>query len=135
MVQKRLERNMTDQERKLRILNKLKNIVYFALGITVLFLGISSVIAAHWSTPAILSNIMWILLGLFIIGEGVVSVTKSFEALISKGKITQAVDWILILFGIIFGNIAYLMDKNSWLIIAIIILVTSSIPIKEDFEK
>ena len=56
---------MTDQERKLRILNKLKNIVYFALGITVLFLGISSVIAAHWSTSAILSNIMWILLGLF----------------------------------------------------------------------
>ncbi|WP_191451035.1 hypothetical protein [Lactobacillus gallinarum] len=126
---------MTDQERKLRILNKLKNIVYFALGITVLFLGISSVIAAHWSTSAILSNIMWILLGLFIIGEGVVSVTKSFEALSSKGKIAQAVDWILILFGIIFGNIAYLMDKNSWLIIAIIILVTSSIPIKEDFEK
>ena len=72
---------------------------------------------------------------MFIIGEGVVSVTKSFEALSSKGKITQAVDWILILFGIIFGNIAYLMDKNSWLIIAIIILVTSSIPIKEDFEK
>lgn len=126
---------MTDQERKLRILNKLKNIVYFALGITVLFLGISSVIAARWSTSAILSNIMWILLGLFIIGEGVVSVTKSFEALSSKGKIAQAVDWILILFGIIFGNIAYLMDKNSWLIIAIIILVTSSIPIKEDFEK
>lgn len=72
---------------------------------------------------------------MFIIGEGVVSVTKSFEALSSKGKIAQAVDWILILFGIIFGNIAYLMDKNSWLIIAIIILVTSSIPIKEDFEK
>ncbi|KRL91212.1 hypothetical protein [Lactobacillus kalixensis] len=122
---------MTDQDKKERILNKLKNIVYFTLGITVFFLSIRSIIQAHGNFGSIIANTIWLLLSLIVIVEGAIGIKKSLENIPNKARKVQIVDWIFILASLILANIAYLAGKNNLIIFFGIIFIASCIPIKE----
>ena len=121
---------MSDQEKKDRILNRLKNIVYFILGITVLFLSIQSIIQANGKLDSISINAIWLLLSLIVIIEGIIGIKKDLNPLTKLSRNIRIIDWILILGSIISANIFYLLGENNLTIISIIILIASSIPIK-----
>lgn len=121
---------MSDQEKKDRILNRLKNIVYFILGITVLFLSIQSIIQANGKLDSISINAIWLLLSLIVIIEGIIGIKKDLNPLTKLSRNIRIIDWILILGSIISANIFYLLGENNLIIISIIILIASSIPIK-----
>ena len=130
MIQKRLENIMTDQERKERILTKLRNIVFLLLGITVIFISIASIVV-NTNFGNIVSNTILIVLALFLIVQAFMSIYHSFEPLKSKAKIFLLTDWATILLGILLANCAYLMKNNLWLIIGITIFIAGCIPVKD----
>lgn len=121
---------MTDQERKERILTKLRNIVFLLLGITVIFISIASIVS-NTAFGNIVSNALWIVLALILIVQAFISIYQSFKPLASKAKIFLLTDWATILLGILLGNYAYLMKNNLWLIIGIAIFIAGCIPIKD----
>lgn len=121
---------MSDQEKKDRILNRLKNIIYFILGITVLFLSVQSIIQANGKLNLISINAIWFLLSLIVITEGIIGIKKELNSLTKLSRNIQIIDWILILGSIISANIFYLLGKNNLIMISIIILIASSIPLK-----
>ena len=121
---------MTDQERKERILTKLRNIVFLLLGITVIFTSIASIVS-NTAFGNIVSNALWIVLALILIVQAFISIYQSFKPLASKAKIFLLTDWATILLGILLGNYAYLMKNNLWLIIGIAIFIAGCIPIKD----
>lgn len=121
---------MTDQERKERILTKLRNIVFLLLGITVVFISIASIVS-NTAFGNIVSNALWIVLALILIVQAFISIYQSFKPLASKAKIFLLTDWATILLGILLGNYAYLMKNNLWLIIGIAIFIAGCIPIKD----
>ncbi|MDB6251178.1 hypothetical protein ODV12_08060 [Lactobacillus amylovorus] len=121
---------MTDQERKERILTKLRNIVFLLLGITVVFISIASIVS-NTAFGNIVSNALWIVLALILIVQAFISIYQSFRPLASKAKIFLLTDWATILLGILLGNGAYLMKNNLWLIIGIAIFIAGCIPIKD----
>ena len=121
---------MTDQERKERILTKLRNIVFLLLGITVVFISIASIVS-NTTFGNIVSNALWIVLALILIVQAFISIYQSFRPLASKTKIFLLTDWATILLGILLGNCAYLMKNNLWLIIGIAIFIAGCIPIKD----
>ena len=65
---------MDNQEAKQRILNKLRNIVFLLLGITVLFLSIESIAQAKGNLGGILGNVVWLLLSLIVLVQAVISI-------------------------------------------------------------
>ena len=121
---------MTDQERKERILTKLRNIVFLLLGITVIFTSIASIVS-NTAFGNIVSNALWIVLALILIVQAFISIYQSFKPLASKAKIFLLTDWATILLGILLGNYAYLIKNNLWLIIGIAIFIAGCIPIKD----
>lgn len=121
---------MTDQERKERILTKLRNIVFLLLGITVIFISIASIVS-NTAFGNIVSNALWIVLALILIVQAFISIYQSFEPLNSKAKVFLLTDWATILLGILLGNCAYLMKNSLWLIIGIAIFIAGCIPIKD----
>ena len=121
---------MTDQERKERILTKLRNIVFLLLGTTVVFISIASIVS-NTAFGNIVSNALWIVLALILIVQAFISIYQSFKPLASKAKIFLLTDWATILLGILLGNYAYLMKNNLWLIIGIAIFIAGCIPIKD----
>ena len=121
---------MTDQERKERILTKLRNIVFLLLRITVIFISIASIVS-NTAFGNIVSNALWIVLALILIVQAFISIYQSFKPLASKAKIFLLTDWATILLGILLGNYAYLMKNNLWLIIGIAIFIAGCIPIKD----
>lgn len=121
---------MTDQERKERILTKLRNIVFLLLGITVIFISIASIVS-NTAFGNIVSNALWIVLALILIVQAFISIYQSFKPLASKAKIFLLTDWATILLGILLGNYAYLMKNNLLLIIGIAIFIAGCIPIKD----
>ncbi|MGN1272854.1 MAG: hypothetical protein ACI4T3_06970 [Lactobacillus sp.] len=130
MIQKDWSKFMTDQERKERILTKLRNIVFLLLGITVIFISIAS-ITANTAFGNIVSNAIWIILALILIVQAFISIYHSFELLKSKTKVFLLTDWATILLGILLANCAYLMKNNFWLIIGIAIFIAGCIPVKD----
>ncbi|WP_249905808.1 hypothetical protein [Lactobacillus amylovorus] len=121
---------MTDQERKERILTKLRNIVFLLLGITVVFISIASIVS-NTAFGNIVSNALWIVLALILIVQAFISIYQSFRPLASKVKIFLLTDWATILLGILLANCAYFMKNNLWLIIGIAIFIAGCIPIKD----
>lgn len=121
---------MTDQERKERILTKLRNIVFLLLGITVVFISIASIVS-NTAFGNIVSNAVWIVLALILIVQAFISIYQSFRPLASKVKIFLLTDWATILLGILLANCAYFMKNNLWLIIGIAIFIAGCIPIKD----
>ena len=87
---------MTDQERKERILTKLRNIVFLLLGITVVFISIASIVS-NTAFGNIVSNALWIVLALILIVQAFISIYQSFRPLASKVKIFLLTDWATIL--------------------------------------
>ena len=99
---------MTDQERKERILTKLRNIVFLLLGITVVFISIASIVS-NTAFGNIVSNAVWIVLALFLIVQAVISIYQSLTPLKTRAKILLLTDWATILLGILLANCAYFM--------------------------
>mgnify|MGYP001623156945 FL=1 len=121
---------MTDQERKERILTKLRNIVFLLLGITVIFISIASIVS-NTAFGNIVSNALWIVLALFLIVQAAISIYQSLTPLKTRAKILLLTDWATILLGILLANCAYFMKNNFWLIIGIAIFIAGCIPIKD----
>ena len=121
---------MTDQERKERILTKLRNIVFLLLGITVIFISIASIVS-NTAFGNIVSNALWIVLALFLIVQAAISIYQSLTPLKTRAKILLLTDWATILLGILLTNCAYFMKNNFWLIIGISIFIAGCIPIKD----
>ncbi len=121
---------MTDQERKERILTKLRNIVFLLLGITVVFISIASIVS-NTAFGNIVSNAVWIVLALFLIVQAAISIYRSLTPLKTRAKIFLLTDWTTILLGILLANCAYFMKNNFWLIIGIAIFIAGCIPIKD----
>lgn len=99
---------MTDQERKERILTKLRNIVFLLLGITVVFISIESIMMNN-QVGNIVSNIIWIILALIVIVQGFYSIFQSLQVIAAKQKLFLIADWATIILGILLANCAYLM--------------------------
>lgn len=116
---------MTNEEQKLRILNKLKNIVYFVLGITVLFLSGQAIFQEKE-----FSNGLWFILGIVIVVEAVIGIKKSLPALQKSQRRFQFLDWSLIIGGIILANVGYLAKLNWLLVLGGIIFIAACVPIK-----
>lgn len=126
---------MTNQERKNIILNKLKNIIYFVLGITVLFLSIQSIIMAHGKVTTILLNLIWVFLCLIIIIEGCFGIKHHLEAFEPKQRLFQLIDWLIIILGIIISNIGYVINKHPVILIGIVIFIAGCIPINPNISS
>ena len=82
---------MDNQEAKQRILNKLRNIVFLLLGITVLFLSIQSIAQAKGNLGGILGNVVWFLLSLIVLMQAVISIIRELKELPSKQRLYQLV--------------------------------------------
>lgn len=121
---------MTNQERKERILIKLRNIVFLLLDITVVFISIESIIVND-QVGNIVSNITWIILALIVVVQALYSIFHSLQTLAKKQKTFLIADWATIILGILLTNCAYLMKNNLWLIIGIAIFIAGCIPIKD----
>ena len=121
---------MTDQERKERILTKLRNIVFLLLGTTVVFISIASIVS-NTTFGNIVSNAVWIVLALFLIVQAAISIYQSLTSLKTRAKIFLLTDWATILLGILLATCAYFMKNNFWLIIGIAIFIVGCIPIKD----
>lgn len=126
---------MTNQERKMRILNRLKAAVYFLLGITVLFLSIQSIGQAHGNLGTILANTIWLLLSLIIIVEGIITVKNILAEIPTKKRVLHLSDWCIVIAGIILGNSAYLIHNNAMLLFGIVMFIAGCIPIKDSPTK
>ena len=96
---------MTDQERKERILTKLRNIVFLLLGITVVFISIASIVS-NTAFGNIVSEAGWIVLALFLIVQAAISIYQSLTPLKTRAKIFLLTDWATILLGILLANCA-----------------------------
>lgn len=121
---------MTDQERKERILTKLRNIVFLLLGITVVFISIESIMVNN-QVGNIVSNIIWIILALIVVVQAFYSIFQSLQSIATKQKTFLIADWATIILGILLANFAYLMKNHLWLIIGIAIFIAGCIPIKD----
>lgn len=119
---------MSDQERKQRILTKLRNILFLLLGITVLFISVESIVQ---NPKNIISNLIWILLALIVVVQAVISIFQSLGPLDSKPRLLLIIDWIIIIAGILIANFAYMLQNNAWLIIGSAIFIAGCIPIKD----
>lgn len=126
---------MTDQERKMRILNRLKAAVYFLLGITVLFLSIQSIIQAHGKLGSILANIIWLILSLIIIVEGIITVKNILMEIPANKRILHLSDWCIVIAGVIIANSAYMLHNNSVLLLGIVMFIAGCIPINDSPRK
>lgn len=126
---------MTDQERKMRILNRLKAAVYFLLGITVLFLSIESIIQAHGKLSSILINIIWLLLSLIIIVEGIITVKNILLKVPANKRSLHLSDWCIVIAGIIIANSAYMLHNNAVLLFGVVMFIAGCIPIKDSPAK
>lgn len=77
---------MTNQERKNRILTKLRNILFLLLGITVIFISIRDIINAGGKMSALASNLLWIILAIVVVAQSILSIIQSFSPLSTKAK-------------------------------------------------
>lgn len=123
---------MTDQERKQRILIKLRNILFLLLGITVLFISIESIIQ---NPKNFIFNLIWMLLALIVVVQAIISISQSMQILNSKQRLLLFIDWIIIIAGILIANFAYAFQNNAWLIIGSAIFIAGCIPIKDQKQK
>lgn len=126
---------MTNQEKKTKILNRLRAIIYLVLGITVLFLSIQSMVEAHGNLVTILINFIWLFLSLIIIIEGGFVIKNILLATAPKQRLFQLSDWCIIIAGIIITNAAYINSNNTFLLIGIVIFIAGCFPIKEISRK
>lgn len=122
---------MTNQERKNRILTKLRNILFLLLGITVIFISIRDIINAGGKMSALASNLLWIILAIVVVAQSILSIIQSFSPLSTKAKSFLLIDWLIIVLGILIANFAYLLQNNLWLIIGGAIFIAGCIPIKD----
>ena len=122
---------MDNQEAKQRILNKLRNIVFLLLGITVLFLSIQSIAQAKGNLGGILGNVVWFLLSLIVLMQAVISIIRELKELPSKQRLYQLSDWAILISGIILGNAGYFAKQNSLLLIGIVLFIAGCIPIHD----
>lgn len=121
---------MTDQERKQRILTKLRNILFMLLSITVLFISVESIIQ-NSKFGNIVSNLIWIVLALIVVVQACISIFQSLQLLDSKQRTLLIIDWTVIIAGILIANFAYAFQNNAWLIIGSAIFIAGCIPIKD----
>ena len=121
---------MTDQERKERILTKLRNIVFLLLGITVVFISIASIVS-NTAFGNIVSNAVWIVLSFIFNRSSCYQYLPKFDTLKNESKNLFTNRLGTILLGILLANCAYFMKNNFWLIIGIAIFIAGCIPIKD----
>ena len=119
---------MDNQEAKQRILNKLRNIVFLLLGITVLFLSIESIAQAKGNLGGILGNVVWLLLSLIVLVQAVISIIRELKELPSKQRLYQLSDWAILISGIILGNAGYFAKQNSLLLIGVVLIISGCNP-------
>ena len=122
---------MPNQKRKTQILNRLRAIIYFVLGITVFFLSIQSIVQSNGKIGTILINFLWLFLSLIILIEAGFVVKNILLATEPKNRLFQLSDWFIIIFGIIMANSGYMSNNKTFLLIGIVIFIAACIPIKE----